>query len=87
MSILSGFIVSYMGRYRPVMVFGFAVMTLGVGLLIMLDEDTGVAKQEVWLLVAGLGIGCFFQPPLIGLQSAMPVKDMATSTSAFSLIR
>ncbi|OCB92158.1 MFS general substrate transporter [Sanghuangporus baumii] len=87
MSILSGFIVSAMGRYRPIMVFGFLVMTLGYGLLIMLDEDISIARQEIWLLVAGLGIGCFFQPPLIGLQSAMPVKDMATSTSAFSLIR
>jgi len=34
-----------------------------------------------------MGIGCLFQPPLIALQAAMPLKDMATSTATFSLIR
>lgn len=24
------------------------------------------AKQEIWLLVAAIGVGCLFQPPLIG---------------------
>ena len=55
--------------------------------MIMPDEDTNIAKQEIWLLIAGLGFGSLFQPPLIGLQAAMPVKNMATSTSAFNLIR
>ncbi|KAL5528489.1 hypothetical protein ACEPAF_7625 [Sanghuangporus sanghuang] len=87
MAIVSGLIVAKTGRYRPVIWVGWFVMTLGLGLLIMLEEDTSIAKQEIWLLVAGLGIGCLFQPPLIAIQAAMPLKDMATSTAAFVLIR
>ncbi|KAL5484993.1 hypothetical protein ACEPAI_7635 [Sanghuangporus weigelae] len=87
MAIASGLTVAKTGRYRPVMWVGWIVMTLGLGLLIMLEEDTSIAKQEIWLLVAGLGVGCLFQPPLIALQAAMPLKDMATSTAAFVLIR
>ncbi|KAH8119468.1 MFS general substrate transporter [Phellopilus nigrolimitatus] len=87
MAIVSGVIVSRTGRYRPVMWVGWAVMTLGFGLMTMLEENTSAAKQEIWLLVAGLGIGCLFNPPLIGLQAAMPMKDMATSTTTFELIR
>lgn len=87
MAIVSGLLVAKTGRYRPVMWVGWAVMTLGFGLLIMLDEDTSSWKQEVWLLVAGLGVGCLFQPPLIGLQASMPLKDMATTTSVFTLLR
>lgn len=41
----------------------------------------------LYLLVAALGVGCLFQTPLIGLQAAMPLKDMATSTSTFGFIR
>ena len=55
--------------------------------MIMLEENTSTAKQEIFLLVAGPGIGCLFQPLLLGLQASMPLKDMATSTAVFELIR
>ncbi|EJD03252.1 MFS general substrate transporter [Fomitiporia mediterranea MF3/22] len=84
---LTGITVAKTGRYRPIMWLGWFVMTIGFGLLIMLEENTSSAKQEIWLIIAGLGVGCLFQPPLIGLQAAMPLKDMATSTSVFVLIR
>ena len=68
----------------------------------MLDESTSHAAQELILLVAGLGIGSLFQPPLIGaspcpfrphtnlataLQAAMPLEYLATSTSTLGLLR
>lgn len=87
MAAISGVLVAKTGRYRPIMWAGWATMTLGYGLLIMLEENTVTWKQEIWLLVAGLGCGALFQPPLIGLQTAMPLKDMATSTATFTLIR
>ncbi|KZV94441.1 MFS general substrate transporter [Exidia glandulosa HHB12029] len=76
-----------LGKYRPVIWFGWAVMLLGQGLMITLDEKSSVAKQEILLLVTSLGVGCLFQPPLIAVQAAMPVKDMATATATFVLIR
>ena len=45
------------------------------------------AIQVVYPLLAGLGIGGLFVPPLIALQAAMPGKDMATSTATYGLIR
>lgn len=41
----------------------------------------------LYLLVTALGVGCFFQAPLIGLQAAMPPKDMATSIGTFGLLK
>lgn len=87
LAVVSGIIMSKTGRYRPFLWFGFTVMTLGLGLMIMLEENTSTAKQEIYLLIAGIGIGCLFQPPLLGLQASMPLKDMATSTAVFVLIR
>jgi len=86
-AIIAGLIVVKTGGYRLVTWFGLAVMTLGFGLMIMLDYNTSVAKQEIWLLITGIGIGCIFQPPLIALQASMPLSLMATSTAALGLMR
>ncbi|KAF8739651.1 MFS general substrate transporter, partial [Rhizoctonia solani] len=86
-AIVSGLVIARMRKYRPTMWFSWPIMTLGFGLLIMLDEKTSLAKQEIFLAVAALGVGCLFQTPLIGLHAAMPLKDMATATAAFGLIR
>ncbi|KAJ7367640.1 major facilitator superfamily domain-containing protein [Mycena albidolilacea] len=84
---LGGYIVSRMGDYRPIMWLSYAVMAVGYGLMIMLDERSSLALQIIYPLIAGIGLGSLFLPPLIGLQAAMPVKDMATSSTTFGLFR
>ncbi|KAG8773549.1 hypothetical protein FRC12_002470 [Ceratobasidium sp. 428] len=86
-AIISGQAVTRMSKYRPVMWFSWPIMTLGFGLMILFDEKTQLWKQEVILAVAAIGVGCLFQTPLIGLHAAMPLKDMATATATFGLIR
>ncbi|KAI0093668.1 MFS general substrate transporter [Irpex rosettiformis] len=86
-SATSGQIVTRTGRWRPVMWFAWVVIVLGYGLMIQLDEKSNTAEKVLYLLIAALGIGCLFQTPLIGLQAAMPLKDMATSTATFGFIR
>ncbi|KAG1765813.1 MFS general substrate transporter [Suillus occidentalis] len=80
-------VMTRMGSYRPVMWFGWTVMTLGWGLMTMLDSSTTIAAQEIYPLITSFGVGCLFHSPLIAVQAAMPVKDMATSTGAFMFIR
>jgi EmrB/QacA subfamily drug resistance transporter len=87
MSAVAGIVVTRTGSYRPTMWFGWSVMTLGWGLMIMLDSTSTTAEQEVYPFIAALGIGCLFQTPLIAVQAAMPIKDMATSTGAFMFLR
>ncbi|KAI8998659.1 MFS amino acid permease [Trametes punicea] len=87
LSIVSGQITSRTGHWRPIMWVAWAIMVLGWGLMTMLDNTSNVAEQALYPLVTAVGIGCLFQTPLIGLQAAMPLKDMATSTAAFVLIR
>jgi len=87
MSVLSGILVARIGSYRFVMWFGWTVTTLGSGIMIMLDNTTNAAEKEVYPFIAALGIGCLFQTPLIAIQAAMPIKDMATSTGAFVFLR
>ncbi|KAH9951233.1 major facilitator superfamily domain-containing protein [Amylocystis lapponica] len=86
-SVISGQIVARTGRWRPVMWFAWAIFILGNGLMYMLDENSNNAKKVLYPFVAAMGLGCLFQTPLIGLQAAMPVKDMATTTATFGFLR
>ncbi|KAF9227638.1 MFS general substrate transporter [Gyrodon lividus] len=87
LSAACGFIVTRTGSYRPIMWGAWVVMTVGWGLMTMLDSTSTTAEKELYPLVAALGIGCLFQTPLIAVQAAMPLKDMATSTGAFVFLR
>ncbi|KAK0210903.1 MFS general substrate transporter [Desarmillaria ectypa] len=82
-----GYFVSRTGEYRLAIWISWAVFTLGYGLMIMLDSHSNTAEKVLYPLIAAVGLGTLFQVPLIALQAAMPLKDMATSTAAFGFIR
>ncbi|KAH8921227.1 MFS general substrate transporter [Atractiella rhizophila] len=86
-SIVSGLIITKTGDYRFVSWVSWAIQVLGYGLMYLLDESSNRAEKELYIWVAGIGIGSYFVAPLICLQASMPIKDMATSTSAFALVR
>ncbi|GAA5863355.1 hypothetical protein JCM1840_007499 [Sporobolomyces johnsonii] len=86
-SVASGLIIARTKQYRPIMIVSYLFSALGFALLATLDESSNQAKQVLYLLVAALGIGPLFQAPYIAMQSAMPVKEMATSTATVALIR
>ncbi|VDC06640.1 unnamed protein product [Peniophora sp. CBMAI 1063] len=86
-SAVTGILVSRLGSYRPIVWVGWTIMTLGYGLMTMLDDTSNDAEKVLYIFVAALGVGCLFQTPLIGLQAAMPLKDMATSTATFGFLR
>jgi hypothetical protein len=62
-------------------------MVLGWGLMTTLDDHSDTAKKVIYPLITAAGAGALFQIPLIALQAAMPLKDMATSTGAFGFLR
>ena len=80
-SAVTGVLVTKLGAYRPILWVCWTVMTLGWGLMVQLDDTSNNAEKVLYLLVTALGIGGLFQTPLIALQAAMPLRDMATSTS------
>ncbi|KZV68762.1 MFS general substrate transporter [Peniophora sp. CONT] len=82
-----GYVLGKMGDYRPIIWTSWALCALGYGLMIMLDNTTSLALQEIYTLVAGLGMGSLYPVPLIALQAAMSTKDMATSTGTFGMMR
>ncbi|KAG8899630.1 hypothetical protein FRB99_006526, partial [Tulasnella sp. 403] len=86
-AIISGQVVARTASYRPIMWIAWGILTLGFGLMIDLDGSSSTAKQVLYLIIAAVGTGCLFQTPMIGMQAAMPVRDMATATSVLGLMR
>ncbi|KIJ16139.1 hypothetical protein PAXINDRAFT_113909 [Paxillus involutus ATCC 200175] len=86
-SIVSGIALSKSGKYRVIIWTSYVVMTLGMGLMITLDYTSSDAEKEIFPLITALGIGCLFQVPIVALQAAMPMKDMATASSGLVFLR
>ncbi|KAJ2806272.1 hypothetical protein H4R20_001751 [Coemansia guatemalensis] len=86
-SIISGFLVTKTGHYRPFVIFGTAIFAIGAGLLILLDENSNTGKQIGFLIIMGIGLGLNVQILLIAVQAASPVKDMASATTLYLFVR
>jgi hypothetical protein len=83
----SGFLITYMKRYRPIIWVSYGIYTLGMGLMTMMDASTPVALQEIYPLIAGFGLGCLFQSPFVAVTAAMPPELLAVSVASLALVR
>ncbi|KAF9772471.1 hypothetical protein IL306_009816 [Fusarium sp. DS 682] len=80
-SIGSGQYISRRLRYGEVIIFGFAIWTLGAGLALLLTRHTSPGVIAVILAIVGTGVGCIFQPTLIALQAHSPKSRRAVIIS------
>ncbi|MFZ0149065.1 MAG: MDR family MFS transporter, partial [Xanthobacteraceae bacterium] len=86
-SIVSGQIISRIGRYRPFPIAGTALMTIGLGLLATLGTETNIWFACVYLLVLGLGLGMVMQVLVLAVQNAVEYRDLGVATSGTTLFR
>ena len=75
------------GRYKPLHMFGFAVSTLALGLMTLLDPDTSTAVWVVYSMIAGGGGGWVLNTLLPAAQACLPERDQAATTAAWSFTR
>lgn len=85
--VVTGIILAKTKKYRAIISISFALCVIGFSLLATLDENSNAAMEELYLLICALGVGALFQVPLVALQAAMPISDMATATATLSFIR
>ena len=87
MGIMGGLMIHRTGRYLEVIYTGVTLLTIGQGLLILLDAHTSIAKIVVFEIVAGAGMGLLFAPPLIALQAMVRQDEVATATGTLGFVR
>ncbi|CDR88702.1 uncharacterized protein SPSC_05534 [Sporisorium scitamineum] len=86
-SIISGVLVSKTGKYKLIIVSGFAIYSIGVGLLSLLNQKSSLGEVIGFLLCSGFGAGGTFQTTLVAAQNAVERKDLAVVTSARNFAR
>ncbi|KHJ34073.1 putative mfs drug transporter [Erysiphe necator] len=86
-STLGGLVVTWRGRYRESLIFGYTLWCVSLGLHSSLRPSTSLAQQLIYGFLLGFGSGLTFQPSLIAIQSAVSVEFMAVVTGVRSFIR
>ena len=86
-SIVSGRVISRIGRYRPFPIAGTAVTTLGMYLLSRLEVDTPPGLASAYMLVVGVGIGLVMQVLVLVVQNDAPARDVGVATATATFFR
>jgi len=83
-AISSGFIVSFLGYYTPLMVLGSTMMAVGFGFLTTFAPSTGTSSWIGFQVLFGIGLGFAFPQPWTTIQTALPSEDIPVGLSAIS---
>ena len=85
---VAGLINSRLRIVRPVAWVGYGLAGIGMILFyIFFKYPIPYALQEGLQVVTAVGVGLSLSTPILILQAAMPLKEMAAATSAWQLTR
>ncbi|HTK63676.1 MAG TPA: MDR family MFS transporter [Pseudonocardia sp.] len=87
MSIISGRIISKVGKIKMFPVVGVALMITALLLFSRIGVDTPFWRVALCMIVFGWGLGANMQPLTLAIQNAMPPKDMGVATAAATFFR
>jgi EmrB/QacA subfamily drug resistance transporter len=80
-SILSGQLISRVGRYKQNLVVGPIVLGIGLLLLWRMDVNTTNAEAARNMVIAGIGLGAMMQVFVLSAQNAVPARAMGAGTA------
>ncbi|OCL11843.1 MFS general substrate transporter [Glonium stellatum] len=86
-AIVVGATIAITGRYRWAIWAGWALTTLGMGVLVDLKVATSTVQWIFMNLVAGLGTGILFPSMAIAVQASATSANQAYAASMFSFLR
>ena len=86
-SILSGQYVSRLKRYGEVIWCGYALWTLGTGLILLFNRTIPKWEIVIILIVEGAGVGNVFQPTLVAAQAHSLKRDRAVVIGVRNFLR
>jgi EmrB/QacA subfamily drug resistance transporter len=86
-SIISGRMISKIGRYKWFPVAGTALMALGLLMFTQLRVNTSLWQGFIFMLVVGIGLGSAMQPLVLAVQNTLELRDMGSGTAASTFFR
>jgi MFS family permease len=83
-AIVSGILLTKFGRYKPLHLFSFAIMTLTQGLFTLLNRDSSLGEIIGFQVLGAIGAGFCLTTILPAAQANMPQSDSGVVTSTVS---
>ena len=87
MAAAAGIFIHQTGRYIELIWVGVTLLTIGSGLYVHLNATSSIGSIIAFEVVAGLGAGLLFDPPLIAIQALVSQDDTATATATLGFVR
>jgi EmrB/QacA subfamily drug resistance transporter len=86
-AVLSGRLISRIGRYRPFPIVGTAVLVVGMFLLSRLGVDTPPWVASAYMVVVGVGLGLVMQVLVLVVQNDARPQEIGVATSSATFFR
>ncbi|KAI1334211.1 MFS general substrate transporter [Xylariaceae sp. FL0016] len=86
-AIVGGVLLSSLGKYKSLHLVSFALTSIGLGLLTLLDRGTPTAVWVIIQLIASAGLGLSVSTMLPAIMAALPESDVASSTAAYVFLK
>jgi hypothetical protein len=86
-AVIVGLVVTKTGRYRPSLWIGWFHTTLGMGLLIYLDQATNIPSWIFLSLVSGTGLGMLYSAQGFAAQASAFAADLPFAGAMYSFFR
>lgn len=86
-AVVSGALLSKLGRFKPFHLLGFGLMTLGFAILTLLKASSPSAVWIIAQLLVAAGSGLALSTLLPAAQASLPDSDTAAATAAWAFLR
>ncbi|KAJ5116063.1 hypothetical protein N7456_000411 [Penicillium angulare] len=86
-AIIGGVLITVTGKYKPLLVVGFILMAIGMGLFTMLDDHTNTVRWVVYQVVLAVGSGISLIATLPAVLASLPESDVALATATWAFLR
>ncbi|KFY26183.1 hypothetical protein V491_01412 [Pseudogymnoascus sp. VKM F-3775] len=86
-AIVVGLVITKTGKYRPSIWVGWILTAIGLGLLIILKEDTTTPQWIFLSLAAGLGTGILYSAQSFAVQASASNSDLPYAAAMYSFFR
>ncbi|GAD96995.1 MFS transporter, putative [Paecilomyces variotii No. 5] len=86
-AMITGVLITWSGRYRWAIWLGWAIATIGMGILCIVDVNTSIPGWIFLNLVPGLGLGILFPSIGFAVQASATPKNLSIAVAMFSFFR
>ncbi|GIH12390.1 MDR family MFS transporter [Rugosimonospora africana] len=86
-SIVSGRVISKLGKYKWSTIAGTVILAAGLLLFTQLQVDTPLWLSFIYMLVIGIGLGLSMQPLILAVQNSLSLRDMGSGTATATFFR